>query len=117
MAFKSVNAGDLRTRVAVEGVTKTPDGAGNHIETWTNVFGAGVTVGCKWVNAHGVEADENNRLKLDEKATLFMRHSPLITETCRIKKGAGIWEVESLDNINERGSWLEIKVKRSVRAI
>jgi head-tail adaptor len=117
MAFKNVNPGDLRTQVILEDVKKTLDGAGNYTEEWTNVFGAGVTVGCRWVNAHGTESDENNRLKLGEKATLTMRYSSLITATCRIKKGAEIWEVESLDNINECGSWLEIKVKRTGAAI
>lgn len=110
--FKQINAGDMRTIITVENVAKTPDGKGTFTEVWTNVFGTGKTARCQWINAHGTEADENNRLGLHKKATLTMRYSPLITDTCRVKKGTEVWEVESIDDIEDNRTWLEVKIKR-----
>ncbi len=109
--FNPPNRGELRTIITVESATKTADSDGYNTETWVNVFGTGITAYCKWVNIHGTEATENNRYGNSKKATITMPYSPLITEVCRIKKGTEAWEIESIDNVNDRTSWLEIKVK------
>lgn len=110
--FNPPNRGELRTIITVDRVTKTPDGKGAFTEVWANVFGAGITARCKWINAHGTDAEENNRYGLNKKVTLIIPYSPLITETCRIKKGVEIWEVESIDDVGNLHVWYEIKLKR-----
>jgi head-tail adaptor len=120
MAKFYVNAGELITGIIIEDVAKVPDNTGHYTETWTNIFGANAVTRCKWINAHGIEAVTDKQLGLGETATLQLRYSAKITPTCRVRKTADKvaewWEVVSTDNINERGVWLEIKVKRKVAA-
>ncbi|MBC8531751.1 head-tail adaptor protein [Gehongia tenuis] len=114
---KSANSGELKTAIRV----LTPQGAGPSVggyvsETWDNVFGDGVSVRCKWVNAHGAEAITATTLQLKDPATLTMRYSPKITPKCRIYRGddPDPYEIISIDNVEERCRWLEIKVSRYV---
>lgn len=115
---KSANPGELRTAITIKKYSETTGPNGYPIQTWANVFGEGKTALCKWVNAHGTEAIEAQRLDLKEPATLTMRYSPLITATCEIYRGSETkpFEIISLDNVEQRNQWLEIKVKRRVQA-
>ena len=58
------------------------------------------------------------QLQLREPATLTMRYSPKITEQCLVfKKGdSRPFEIVSIDNVEERNRWLELKVQRKVEA-
>ena len=112
---KSANPGELRTPVIVEAITKTNDSEGYETKTWTNVFGSGKKLMVKWVNDHGTEVYEGMGLALREPATITCRYSALITPQCRITKDDnGPFEIISLDNVEERGRWIEIKVQRVV---
>ncbi len=124
---KFVNAGELRTPVIVEEHTGAQNGNGYSEKTWANVFGTGKTYRVKWVNAHGAEVFEAMRLDLTEPATLTGRYSPLITEQCRLllasdsgktetEKAKLYYEIISIDDVENRHEWLEIKVKRQVSA-
>jgi len=122
---KEANAGELRTPVIVEAFTDTTDSDGYKSKAWANVFGDDQTLKVKWVNAHGVEVYESMRLELREPATLTARFSPLITPECRILKAVDAnkedaeqlyYEIISLDNVEDRDQWLEIKVQRMVKA-
>ena len=124
---KSVNAGSLRTPIIVEEYTETQDGDGYAVKGWVNVFGAGKTYRVKWVNVHGTEVFEAMRLELNEPATLTGRYSPLITAQCRLllasdaektaaEKEKLYYEIISMDDVENRHQWLEIKVKRKVSA-
>ncbi len=122
---KYANAGELRTPIIVEADVGAGDGEGYKTERWTNVFGPDKTTRVKWVNAHGAEVFEAMRLDLNEPATLTARYSPLITSQCRILKVSDInsedkenlyYEIISIDDVENRHEWLEIKVKRKVSA-
>ena len=115
---KSANAGELRTPVYFKKITRTTDSEGYPVEAETNVFGEGVSVPVKWINAHGAEAFTAMQLELREPATLTLRYSPLIDETQLVYKGSDTqpYEIVSIDNVEERGTWLEIKVQRKVAA-
>nr|DAR46642.1 MAG TPA: putative head-tail adaptor [Caudoviricetes sp.] len=58
------------------------------------------------------------QLELREPATITMRYSPLINEQLLIYKGSDAqpFEVISIDDVEERHVWLEIKVQRKVSA-
>lgn len=81
---------------------------------------------CKWVNAHGRDVYENQRLTLGQVATLTMRYSPKITPKCILWQGSeagtdevpdlNSWEVVSMDDVENRHQFLEITVKRKVVA-
>jgi head-tail adaptor len=124
---KTANAGELRTPIVVEAYTETQGGNMYAVKTWANVFGAEILYRVKWVNAHGAEVFEAMRLELNEPATLTGRYSALITKQCRILLAADsgkstadkeklYYEIISVDDVENRHEWLEIKVKRQVSA-
>ena len=69
---------------------------------------------CKWVNAHGTEVFAAMELQIREPATLTMRYSPRIEPSMLVyKRGeARPYEVISVNNVEDRGVWLELKVQR-----
>ena len=116
---KAANAGELRTRVYFMKVTHSRDAEGYPIDVEENVFGENVPCMCKWVNAHGYEAYQSLQLQLREPATITTRYSPLLTDPTLLvyKVGDSVpYEVISIDNVEERSVWLEIKVQRKVGA-
>lgn len=115
---KNANAGELRTKIYLKAIERGTDSEGYPSEQEVNVFGDGKYILCKWVNAHGSETFTTMQLELREPATLTMRYSPLINETLLVYKENDTepFEVISIDNVEERNIWLEIKVQRKVSA-
>jgi head-tail adaptor len=115
---KRANAGELRTPIIVEELTEMQDVDGYPVRVWFNVFGRDNKYHVKWVNVHGAEVYESMSLNLKEPATLTGRYSPLITPQCRITKVGDPepYEIISIDDVENRHQWLEIKVQRMVSA-
>lgn len=115
---KSANPGELRTKIEIKKATITTNSNGYDVLTWTNVLGEGAYVLCKWANAHGQEVFAAQQLGLEEVATLTMRYTPLLTAECEIYRYGDQkpFEVISVDNVEQRNAWLEVKVKRKVAA-
>ena len=116
---KFARAGEMRTKITVKLPTKAIDADGFATESDVAVFTGAVW--CKWVWQHGAEALENMRLNLGQVATITMPYTALITPRCRIwregETGAdNAWEIVSIDNVEERRRYLEIKVRRDVKA-
>lgn len=109
---KVTNPGELRTRVVLAPRTVSTETGGfrrphpdsvNQVNAWA-----------KWVNAHGNEAWTANAEGILEPATVLMRYRSDIDASWYISKdnGATWFEIVSPDNIQERGEYLELKVKR-----
>lgn len=120
---KSANPGELRTPVFFKSVTRTLDAEGIPGTVEVNVFGEDVSgkpipIMCKWVNAHGSEVFRAMELQLLQPATITCRYSNLINETLVVYKDGDTtpFEIISIDNVEERGFWMEIKVQRKVSA-
>lgn len=118
---KSANAGELRTKVYFKQVVHGTDDDAVTTEKEVNIFGTDesgndIPVRVKWVNAHGTDAFTAMQLKLREPATLTMRYSPKIKPDLVVYKGSdnAPFEIISIDNVEERCRWLEIKVQRKV---
>ena len=120
---KTANAGELTTRVRFIKVAHTINENGFPVHTETDVFGEPVY--CRWVWAHGSEVFEHMELKLGQVATLTMYASPLITVDCRVVlvdelalvgTDLGPFEIVSIDSVENRGRYMEIKIKRKVKA-
>lgn len=117
---KTATAGEMRTRITVMKPTRGIDADGFRTETWANVF-CGMTR-CKWVSAHGSDVIENKRLELGRVATITMRYTPLVDETCRVwyendtQDAAHAWEVISINNTESRNAFVEITLRRDVIA-
>ncbi|MBR0376112.1 MAG: head-tail adaptor protein [Firmicutes bacterium] len=115
---KAANAGELRTPVYFKRIERTTNEEGFSVEDEVNIFGEGVCSWVKWVNAHGSEVFTAMQLTLREPATLTVRYSPQINEKLLVYKGVdpAPFEVISIDNVEEKNVWLEIKVQRKVAA-
>jgi len=116
---KSVSAGEMRTRITVKKPTRTIGTNGFPVETWTAVFSTYVR--CKWVSAHGSDVLENNRLDMGQTATITLRYTALIDETCRVWRetdttDAQAWEIVSINDPEDRHAFLEITLRRAVKA-
>ena len=117
---KSANPGELRTPVFFKRMSRERDGEGFWSDTEVNVFGkdgAGKDIPCmcKWVNAHGTDVFQGMQLEIREPATITTRFSSKLTDPkLIIYKGTDPcpYEVISIDNVEERSVWLEIKVQR-----
>lgn len=115
---KQANAGELRTLVYFRRTVKETDGEGYPREGEESVFldraGREVPVHCKWVNAHGTEVFSAMQLQIREPATLTVRFSPLICPTLLVYKAGDPrpYEIISVDDVEDRHRWLEIKVQR-----
>lgn len=120
---KECNAGEMNTRVRFTRATKTINENGFPVHEDTDIFGK--PVHCKWVWAHGSETLEHMRLQLGQVATLTMYASPLVTADCQVTlvdeqalvgTNNGPFEIVSIDSVENRGRYMEIKVKRKVKA-
>lgn len=116
---KYASIGEMRTRITVKLPTKGVDADGFATETDTDVFGGKVR--CKWVWQHGNEVFENMRLGLGQVATITMPYTSLITPRCKVWRetetaDADAWEIISINNVEEARRFLEIKVRRGVKA-
>ncbi|MDE7054497.1 MAG: head-tail adaptor protein [Oscillospiraceae bacterium] len=117
---KRARAGELQTLVYFRRVIRGADNEGYpRTESEEPVFicgGAGreLPVHCKWVNAHGTEVFSAMQLQLREPATLTMRFSPKIDSTLLVYRRGDPrpYEIVSMNNVEDRGKWLEIKVQR-----
>jgi len=112
--MKDTSIGSLKTPITIKSVTAGTDADGTPTVTETTVL----TARCYWQNAFGNEALENLRLNLIETATITMRYSSLVTVLQRVyRTGDSIpWEIASIDNVEQRNRWMEIKLKRTVKA-
>lgn len=115
---KQASAGELRTLVYFRKVIKASGSKGYAQQREEYVFtdssGREQAVHCKWVNAHGTEVLSAMQLQLREPATLTVRYTPRIDATMLVYKGRDPrpYEIISIDNVEEQGKWLEIKVQR-----
>lgn len=112
---KEAGAGELRTPITVY---KRKTATQSHGYSASDEWEAGPKTYCKWVNAHGTEALEASRLRLGELATLTLRYLPGVTTRCKIMReaDADLYDVISVDDVENRHAWLEIKVQRGVPA-
>ena len=112
---KYANAGELRTPVKFIRIDRSKDADGYSVEVEVEVL----KTNCKWVNVHVAEVFTAMQQQLREPATITMRYSPLINQKLIIYKGtdAEPYEVISIDDIENRHRWLEIKVQRTSEAV
>lgn len=120
---KQASAGELRTRIYIRRMEKEADGEGVPAETEKSVFPDPPdqperVYHCKWVNAFGTEAVTAMQLQIQEPATLTMRYSPKIRPDCLIYKlgDPDPYQIISINDVEERHTWLEVKVCRKQAA-
>jgi len=103
------NPGKLRTPITLYRRAIVTDGGG------FGVAGKGALIAAvysKWTNAHGQEAWAAQTVQASQPATVLIRYRADVDATCLIEKGALDFEIVSLDDIQERHEYIELKVKR-----
>jgi len=105
---KVINPGDLRTAITLKKRTVTSDAGGFPIQSWTKI----ADVLAKWMNAHGSEVWTADMAGAKMPATILIRYRSDVDTTCAVEKGTQMYEIFSIDNIQERNEYLEIKVQR-----
>ena len=106
-----INPGDLRTKILLAprsvsmetGFQATAPDTAHQVEAWA-----------RWENAHGAEVWQAAALQALEPATVLVRYQTGIDRTWYASKDAGAswFEVVSLDDIQERHEYIELKVQR-----
>jgi hypothetical protein len=111
---KYANPGELRTPVYFFSTAVNLDDDGYQVGGKENIFGENVPVYCKWVNVHGTETFAAMQLRLSEPATLTCRYSPKINSQLIVYRcdDPMPYEIISIDNVDNRNVWIEIKVQR-----
>lgn len=120
---KSVNPGELRTAVFFKRIQRVIDPEGYYSEEEINVRGQDaegndIPFRCYWNNAHGSEVFEGMQLQLRNPATLTMRYTPLvdITQVVYKRGDPDPYEIISVNDVEDRHRWLEVRVQRKVVA-
>lgn len=117
---RQARAEELRTRIYIHSVSKAVDKEGvasEKCETSAigyDARGQEIMYHCKWVNAYGSEVFSAKQLQLKASATLTMRYSPKIQVDQLVYKVGDPepWEIISINDVEDRHCWLEVKVGR-----
>ncbi len=121
---RQAGIGELRTRIYIRKVDKAVDSEGvASRKEEKSVFAPGPDGGervwhCKWVNAYGSEVFAAMQAQVQTPATLTMRYSPLIRPDHLIYRvgDPAPYEIISVNDVEDRHTWLEVKVKRKAAA-
>ena len=116
---KRASAGELRTRIYIRRVVKKPDKEGVPIHQEESVLrpmpdGRERVWRCKWVNAYGGEVFTAMQAQVQEPATLTMRYCRQLQVDQLIyrEKDPAPYEIISINDVEERHAWMEVKVQR-----
>ena len=113
--MKRVNPGELTVRVRI----MTPEDAITPGGTQARTYRDAGTAWCKWTNIHGTETLQAYSFGLREPATLMLRYQPgLRTDSVIIREAdSARYEVLSVDDVEQRHRWMEIKVQRQAKSV
>ena len=115
--------GEMRTRIRILSPTYEKDAEGYKNPSYSNIYPDDRVIRCKWVAAFGTESMQAQSLGLSDTATLTLRYDPRITSDCVIiladdTKKSRPYELMSPPNdVGGAHRWLELKVKRRVKAL
>lgn len=107
---KTINPGELRTQVILERPSLVTGTGGFSKKSYSTI----ATVWARWNNVHGSEVWAAESVQASEPATVLIRYRTDIDTTCAISKGSNRYQIISLDNIENRGEYIELKVSRMV---
>lgn len=110
---KVTNPGELRTLVTIKSPTIGDDAGGAQVTTWAGTETAYV----KWVNAHGRELVGSDVAQARRRATVWMRWNSAVTVKSALLKGSELWQVISVDNVRERGEYMELLVEMTQETV
>jgi SPP1 family predicted phage head-tail adaptor len=104
---KVTNPGDFRTRVTLK-KRMVVEGTGG-FQTPSLIPLA--MVWAKWVNVHGSEAWAASSMNAMRAATVTIRYRDDIDETCVVVLDGNNYEITSMDDIQQRHEYIELKLQ------
>lgn len=106
---RPTNPGELRTPITLQTPTVVRGTGGAQRAGYTTL----ATVLAKWTNAFGNEVWVSQAGgRTVSPATVRIRYRSDVDGTCQVLKGSQVYEiVGGVDNIQERGEYLEFKVR------
>jgi len=107
---KPINPGEMRTSVTLQKRTVATQTGGFKTETPVDV----ATVWAKWTNVHGQEVWAAQTVNARQPATVLIRYRSDIDPTWYVVKDSERYEIVSLDDIQNRHEYIELKVVRVV---
>ena len=102
------NPGQMRTSIILQKRTTTSDDGGFMIPAWADI----AVVWSKWANVHGNEVWAAQTAQAVQPATVTIRYRDDVDLTCAVLKGTTRYEIVSMDDIQERHEYIEMKVQR-----
>jgi len=102
------NPGELDTKITLHRRTVTTGAGGFQKPALVKID----DVWSKWTNVHGQEAWIASSVQANAAATVLIRYNSQIDPTCVVEKEGQYYEIVSLDDIQNRHEYIELKVKR-----
>ncbi len=108
LSGRPINPGEMRTSVALQKRTVPADAGGAQVPSWATQ----ATVWARWENVHGQEAWVAQSVQAEAPATPLIRYYAGLGPTWAILKDGVRYEIVSVDDIQERHEYMELKVRR-----
>lgn len=106
---RTINPAEMRTRVVLKRRTVVNQPGGFQVPTYVRV----AEVWSRWLGVHGAEVWASEAINAVGAATVLIRYRAGIDTTIVAEMGGDDYEVVSVDNIQQRNEYIELKVKRA----
>jgi SPP1 family predicted phage head-tail adaptor len=107
MAVLFIDAGELRTELALEACTPQPDGIGGFSESWAEI--AALFAKIEPVSAESVFGADQTIETVTHRITL--RHRDGIASGMRLRKSGRVFEIVTVHDPDETGRYLVCKAR------
>lgn len=110
--------GKMRTKIRIQKKQKIGEGSFAD-EAWFDLGNTAETdepkyIWSNWINVHGSEVWAAESVQAQKAATVTIRYRKDVDEQCRIVKDGVIYQIVSIDDIQEYHQWIEMKVRAAV---
>lgn len=103
-----MNPGDFRYLITIQSRVTVTDAGGFKTFTWSKI----ADVWAKWENVHGSEVWAADSVNAVGAATVTIRYRSTVDTTCRLLLSSFEYEIVSVDDIQNRHEFIELKVRR-----
>jgi SPP1 family predicted phage head-tail adaptor len=104
---KPINPGELRTQITLYSRALTTEAGGFQVPDLEEI----AEVWARWTNVHGSEVWAAQSVQAEGPATILIRYRDGLDTTCVVAKGDQLYEIVSIDDIQNRHEYMELKVK------
>ena len=103
---KPTNPGELRTLITLQAPTIEADAGGAQKAIYMDL----ATVYAKWTNVHGQEVWVAQAVMAQKPATVLIRYRADVDTQIAVLKEAELYKIVSVDDVQDRHEYMELKV-------